>query len=247
MPIQKNVLAFCTLAVCLLLWSCTALPPPTVAEAGPGAGIQTPHTLAHTYAELQGSQGRVMRLDPAQSRIRIYVFRAGRSAGLGHNHVLSAPEFEGYAYVPDQSLAAARLDLLFRLDQLVFDVAAHRTEAGPAFAAVLSDAAIAATREHMLAAENMQAERYPLVRIHALGISGEAPRLSARLAIEMHGQTREQSVPLTVTGLPQALNVSGSLVLRQSDFGIQPYSVMGGLLAVQDEVRLEFSLVGAPL
>lgn len=247
MSIRKCVLAFCTLAACLLLWSCTALPPPAAAEAGSGTGIQPPHTLAHIYAQLQGSQGRVMRLDPAASRIRIYVFRGGRSAGLGHNHVLSAPQFEGYAYVPEQGLAEARLDLLFRLDQLVFDVAAHRLEAGPAFAAVLSDAAIAATREHMLADENMQAERYPLVHIHALGISGEAPRLSARLAITMHGQTRELNVPLSVTGLPQGLNVSGSFALRQSDFGIQPYSVMGGLLAVQDDVRLEFSLVGAPL
>jgi hypothetical protein len=35
-------------------------------------------------------------------------------------------------------------------------------------------------------------------------------------------------------------------VLRQSDFGIRPFSVMNGLLAVQDELRLEFTLVSKP-
>jgi polyisoprenoid-binding protein YceI len=138
----------------------------------------------------------------------------------------------------------ARFDLEFRLDQLVFDVPSHRAALGPAFAAVLSDAAIAATREHMLGPDNMQAERYPLVRIHSLQITGEAPKFAARVAVELHGQTREMQLPLTVTGLPQRVNASGALVLRQSDFGVQPYSVMNGLLAVQDDVVLEFNLAG---
>jgi hypothetical protein len=32
------------------------------------------------------------------------------------------------------------------------------------------------------------------------------------------------------------------MVLRQSDFGIKPYTVLGGLLAVDDEVVIEFHL-----
>ena len=185
-----------------------------------------------------------MRLQPEASAIRIYVFRGGRAVNLGHNHVLSVPEFEGFFYWPEQGAAAARFDLVFRLDQLVFDVPSHRAALGPAFAAVLSDAAIAATREHMLGPENMQAERYPLVRIRSLGITGETPKFAARIAIELHGQSREMQIPLTVTGLPQRINASGSLVLRQSDFGVQPFSVMGGMLAVQDDVVLEFNLTG---
>jgi hypothetical protein len=185
-----------------------------------------------------------MRLQPQASQVRIYVFRAGRYGRLGHNHVLSAPEFEGYFYWPTEGAAAARFDLVFRLDALVFDLPEQRAALGSAFASSISEAAIAATREHMLGLDNMQAERFPLVRIRSLEITGEAPKFAARVAIDMHGQTRELRVPLTVTGLPQTVNASGSLVLRQSDFGVQPYSVMGGLLAVQNEVVLEFTLVG---
>lgn len=200
--------------------------------------------LGAQYSALAANGGRVLALQPDASQLRIYVFRAGRAAQLGHNHVLTAPTFQGYVYWPAGANAPARLDLVFRLDQLVFDEPAQRAQLGPAFAAVLSDAAIAATRDHMLGPDNMQADRYPEVRIHSQSIHGEAPWFSARVAVTLHGQTRELQVPLHVTGLPQRVQASGSLVLRQSDFGVQPYSVMGGLLAVQDDVVVAFSLVG---
>jgi hypothetical protein len=240
------------LAVGTLLLGCSAMdasataPIPPLAEAPvaatPDAGDSS--ALSTQYAQLGTTGGRVMRLQPQASQIRIHVFRAGRYARLGHNHVLSAPEFEGYVYWPAEGAAAARFDLAFRLDQLVFDLPEQRAALGPAFASTLSEAAIAATRTHMLGPDNMQAEQYPLVRIRSLDIAGEAPKLAARVAVDMHGQTRELQVPLNVTGLPQTVNASGALVLRQSDFGVQPYSVMGGLLAVQDDVVLEFTLVG---
>lgn len=238
MTLKKFALVCVCLIACSLQWSCTSVTPSAPANA------QQPPTLAAQYAQLSASGGRVMRLQPEASQIRIHVFRAGRSANLGHNHVLSAPQFEGYFYQPEQGFAGAHFELVFRLDQLVFDVPSHRAALGPAFAAVLSDAAIAATREHMLGPDNMQADRFPLVRMRSLEISGEAPKFSALVAIDMHGQTRELRLPLTVSGLPQRVSASGSLVLRQSDFGVRPYSVLGGLLAVQDDVVLEFSLLG---
>lgn len=54
----------------------------------------------------------------------------------------------------------------------------------------------------------------------------------------------EMRTALTVKGLPDHLTVDGALVLRQSDFGVKPLSVLGGLLAVQDEVIVEFKLSG---
>jgi lytic murein transglycosylase len=210
---------------------------PTQSKAG---------SLEQTYAQLRATPGRVMRLQPEASQIRIQVFRAGRYANLGHNHVLTAPVFTGFFFWPEQGLAAARCDLEFRLDQLVFDLPAQRAALGPDFASVLSDAAIAATREHMLGPENMQADQFPLVRIQCLDISAQANQFVARIGIEIHGQTRTQQVPLTVTGLPQHLDARASVRLRQSDFGVRPYAVMGGLLAVQDELLVDFQLQGQP-
>ena len=270
MQLSKYTARIACVLACSLLVACALAPAvpgsaakpaqaansPEAAKAASGAqaeagaiqsiapAVADAQSLRAQYAALLAGGGRVMQLQPAASSVRILVFRAGRSANLGHNHVLSAPEFDGFFYLPDSGLAQSQFELRIRLDQLVFDVPAHRAALGPAFAAPLSDAAIAATRQNMLGPGNMQAERYPEVRIRSVAISGEAPTLSARLAVDMHGQSRELDVPLRVTGLPERLQVSGVLVLRQSDFGVQPFSVLGGLLAVQDAVQVEFTLIG---
>ena len=99
------------------------------------------------------------------------------------------------------------------------------------------------TRDHMLGEDNLEADKYPYVRVRSLAIAGESPRFAARIEVELHGQKREQWVPLQVEGLPGALTVKGAFVLRQTDFGAKPYDVLG-LIAVKDEVTIEFSLVG---
>jgi hypothetical protein len=201
-------------------------------------------SLPAIYAKLGQGSGKVFALEPATSSVRIYVFRDGRAARLGHNHVLSAPHFTGFFLLPTTGTADARFDLEFRLDELEIDNPDHRAGLGTAFASVLTSDAIAGTREHMLGDSNMQADRFPRVRIHCLRITGESPRYAAQVAVEMHGVTRDQWIPLTVTGLPERLTVSGAFVLRQTDFGIHPYSVVGGLLAVKDEVVIDFALTG---
>jgi len=224
----------------LLLAGCAGVPP----TATMGVPAAPASELAATYAVLQASGGRVLALDPARSDVRIYAFRAGRAAAMGHNHVLTAPQFEGYFHRAAGGPAASRFDLAFRLDQLELDPAPLRAALGGAFASAIAPDAIAATREHMLGVDNFQAQQFPWVRIRSLQIAGEAPKFAAQVAVELHGQTRELWVPLTVAGWPEHLQVTGSMVLRQSDFGVRAYSVLGGLLAVQDAVVVDFTLQG---
>lgn len=208
------------------------------AATGEGADLQA------IYSDMGRAGGRVFSLVPEDSLVRIYAFRAGRAARLGHNHVLSAPRFTGFFYLPASGAANGRFDLAFRLDQLEIDNPAYRSELGTAFSSVLSPEAIESTREHLLGANDLQADRFPFVHIRSLQISGEAPKFAAETQVEMHGQEREIWIPLNVVGLPDRLSVSGSFVLRQTDFGVQPYSLLLGLLSVQDEVVLDFELTG---
>ncbi len=226
-----------TLAIVFSFLGCATAPEAPTGQYG------QPTDLAAAYAALGQGGGKVFTLDPAQSSVRIYVFRSGQAARLGHNHVLSAPRFSGFAYLPDGRASEARFDLEFRLDQLAVEQSAAGL--GDAFASSLSPEAIAGLREHMLGDDNLQADRFPFVRVHSLRIAGEAPKLAAQVQIEMHGQKRELWIPLDVRGLPDHLVVAGSFVLRQTDFGARPYAALGGLLAVQDEVVIEFRLRGA--
>lgn len=242
MKLKRIAMGLMYVASVFTLLSCTAVPP--------GERVPPPMDSASwrsTYAKLAEQGGRVVTFDPHASTVRIYVFRSGAAARLGHNHVLSAPQFAGLLYLPAGEIAKARFDMEFRLDQLAIDRPEHRSALGSAFSSVLSADQIQGTREHMLGNNSMQADRYPLVRIHSLHISGESPKIAAQVRVEIHGQTRDTWVPLTVETLPDHLSVSGALVIKQTDYGIQPYSILGGLLAVKDEILVEFKLLAPTL
>ena len=226
-----------------LLLGCAATAPPAQPQAALEATQAASPAWQATYAELARGGGKVYRLEPENSTVRIYVFRGGRAAKVGHNHVLSAPKFAGFVYLPSAGFANTRFDLEFRLDELEFDNPETRASLGSAYASALSNDDIRGARDHMLGDENLQAKRFPFVRVHGVGVIGEAPKLAANVQVELHGQMRPMWLPLTVEGLSDRITISGSFVLRQSDFGVSPYSVLG-LLAVQDEVVIEFRLLG---
>jgi len=67
---------------------------------------------------------------------------------------------------------------------------------------------------------------------------GEGPRRAVEAEISLHGVTRRQWFVVDVDGR----HARGEVVIRQSDFGIQPFAVLGGLLAVQDALVVQFEL-----
>lgn len=223
----------------LLLGACAA--PPKEQE-------QTLATTAWAddFADLrQADAGQaLLRIDAAASTLSIHVFRAGRAARLGHNHVLNAPKLTGFVKLPagDTDLGAAGFELSLRLDELQLDSSAARVALGAGWASALSPEMVAATRANMLGEAGLQAANYPLVRIRSLRIAGAAPKLAALIEIELHGQRRQQWIALHANVDNEQVRARGALVLRQSDYGLTPFSVAGGLLAVQDELLIEFDL-----
>jgi polyisoprenoid-binding protein YceI len=231
------------LSIALAACASTPVSPTEPAKADASQGLSATD-LVQTYESLRIAGGRFFALNPKTSTVRLYAFRGGKAAKFGHNHVLSAPEFQGFFNLAPEGTAASRFDLVFHLDQLVFDDPQHRAALGPAFASVISAEDTASTRNNMLGDNNFQASRFPLLRVRSLQIVGESPKFAAKVSVELHGQAREMWLPLTVTGLPERLTVQGALVLKQTDFGVKPFSVFGGMLAMQDEVVVEFTLSG---
>ncbi|CAN5285877.1 hypothetical protein BH11PSE10_BH11PSE10_04350 [soil metagenome] len=230
------------------------LPLPLLLSAALLAGCaQTPQRLAvvddrAALAEIAPDEaGQRYQIDSAESSLRIHVFRAGRAVNLGHNHVLTVPSLSGLLLLPVAGKAeGARFALSFRLDALALDAPDLRAALGPAWASLMSPEAIAATRVNMLGEGNLQADRFPEVHIRSRQFGGEWPKLVAEVEIELHGQRRRQWLPLQAELSAGHLKASGALVLRQSDFGIAPFSVLGGLLAVRDELLIEFDLLARP-
>jgi isopentenyl diphosphate isomerase/L-lactate dehydrogenase-like FMN-dependent dehydrogenase len=159
------------------------------------------------------------------------VRRGGPLARLGHDHVVASHTVSGFA-----APAAGRADILFRADALIVDEPALRREAG--LDTEPSPEAIAGTRTNMLD-RVLEAARFPVISVHAQ--QGGNGKLGA--AITLHGVTRSLELPGSVEVGPAQVVASGSLHLRQTDFGIRPMSVAGGLLSVQDEIEVRYRIV----
>lgn len=170
---------------------------------------------------------------PASHEVRVLVYRGGSAARLGHNHVMRAGDLR-------VDWPAAGPVLRFRLDALQVDPPALRAGLGPAFASDVDDAARAGTRANLLKA--LEADVYPEVTVRTLQQQGEGPRRAVEVEIQLHGVVRRQWLVARIDGL----RAQGEVVLRQSDFGIQPFTVLGGLLAVQDALVVQFDLLSPP-
>lgn len=216
---------------------CSSNPP---ASPSPSMAVPVPAD----YAALATEAGaKVFTIDPAASHLLIFAFRGGRAAFAGHDHVLTSHDFIGHVYLPGK-VSDARFDLEFPLAQLTVDDPTLRAQTGGVFAEKLDADAIAGTRSHMLGPDNLDAAHFPALQVHSERIVGDLPRLVATVLVTLHGQTRPMLVPIEATVVGDQLHARGSLAIRQTDFGVHPYSILGGLLAVQDEISIEFDLTG---
>lgn len=216
------------LLACAVLASCTPLPPaPPSALAVPAA----PAAMPAPAWQRQGVQ--LLHIAPAESLLTITVRRGGALARLGHDHVIASRSLQGVV-----APALGRAQFQFRLDQMSVDEESLRQAAG--LTTTPSAEAIAGTRHNMLV-RVLEAERYPWVSIDARR-AGKQDVFEAD--ITLHGVTRTVQVPVRIEQAADGrrLQASGSLLLKQSDFGIVPFAVLGGAMAVQDQMELAFRI-----
>ena len=218
------------LAACALLAAgCAQLPPSAPPEpTRPSA----PDLDAAYYRDAARRGVRVYRVEPGDSLVVVRVYRGGRLAKLGHDHVVSSREARGFIDA-DQG----RGDLYLAVETLAVDDPAQRAAAG--FDSTPSESDIAGTRSNMLE-KVLEAERFPFVvlRVHALAQNALEAELS------LHGVTRPLRIPVRIDSGAERIEVTGSFAINQTEFGIEPFSVLGGALTVQDRVDFSFAVRG---
>ena len=216
------------LILACLLAACAA-PPLVPPAAPPETGVDAQQAY---YRRAEALGQKIWRIDAQHSLISITVRRSGKLARLGHDHVVASRNVQGFI-----APQAQRADFHFRPDQLSVDEAALRAEAG--FDTQPSADAIEGTRRNMLT-RVLEAQRFPLVLVHVTQAAPDAP---FKAAITLHGVTRTVDVAAQTEAHGDGISVSGTLTLNQSDFGIVPFSVLGGAIAVQDRLDIQFRIM----
>jgi hypothetical protein len=214
----------------LLLVGCQSLPP-----APDGVSRATATDASAT----PWPSGTRFVVDRDRSRLRLIVRAEGPMARLGHPHVVGGSVIEG-----EIVLAEPFRDSALRLSVDVGALAVDRPEwrAAEGFKPAVDAEAIEGTRRNMLSPALLDAEAHPEIRIESIAITGPRWQPDIRARVSLAGETRALTVPVTLDIQEASLTAAGRFVLRQTDFGLTPYSAAGGALRVSDEVLVRFSI-----
>jgi len=189
--------------------------------------------LAITGASSPTAAPRSFEIDPAHSSLQIDVGRAGFLKGFGHDHLIAAKELSGRVLLDGESLERSSMTLRVAAASLqVADVE-------------ISDKDRAEVQSTMVGSKVLDAARFPeieftstQVRQAKTGPSGWEILLAGKL--HLHGAEREVSFPVGLKLAGADLEARGEVSLLQTDYGITPVKAGGGLVKVNDSVRIRF-------
>lgn len=181
-------------------------------------------------------------VDAAQSVVTVRVYRAGPLARLGHNHVITSTIEAGHAWTNGE-LSGSGFEVRVPVAGLVVDDPAVRAAAGPDFAGEVPEEAREGTRRNLLRPEVLDAQRYAEIVVQAGTFEGTWQQPMARATVVLKDHAGVVEVPLEIERAPGTLRARGDFRIRQTDFGMTPFSVAGGAIQVADEVEVAFDVV----
>lgn len=157
-----------------------------------------------------------------QSTITIHVHKSGLFSVAGHNHTVVAPVSK--ASIDPQGMTAEIVVVAKELKVTDTDV---------------SDKDRAQIQAEMLGPKVLNAEKFPQIRFKSLEIKpAGAGHLRVTGMLDLHGVSKQ--ITLEITGGGD--HYQGKTKLKQSDFGIEPFSAGGGTVKVKDELDLDFDI-----
>jgi hypothetical protein len=186
----------------------------------------------------------VFQLIPEKSQIDIVVRREGPLARFGHDHAISAQKAAGFILPGEKPGEPTLAELRFRMDELVIDTAElrdrYQLDTNP------DSADIEATRENLLD-KVFEADRWPFISIKMSDFRLEDETYSALVETLVKGTVSRKRQAFQLLRNDNEVMARGSLTIRQSELGIEPFSILGGGLRVADPMEIHFILLGNPL
>src|SRR5262245_41857479 len=183
----------------------------------------------------------VYEVDSQSSSAHILVYRGGKLARIGHDHVVSVVGLTGHIWI-DPTIERSGFELSFPVARLLVDDPDARRAFGPDFREAVPDIDRAGTRRNMLRSAVLDSVHYPVVTLRSLAVAGplQAPQVSVRITIK--DGARDITVVPQIQLNGARMTASGELDIYQSDFGIRPFNVLLATLEVEDRLRVRFSV-----
>ena len=183
-------------------------------------------------------------LNAGHTDIRFLVYKQGALQVFGYNHVISASNTRGTVIYDTIDHRKSFFSLDIPVTGLLVDRPEDRQRTGAPFSGEIDTDAAQATRANLFGEKILHAQAYPYIRV-----SGRIATLDRReriavvhIRITIKGYDHDYQVPVQLQLSGEALIAHGSFTVRQSDFAIEPLALLGGLLAVRDDVDVVFHI-----
>jgi polyisoprenoid-binding protein YceI len=184
-------------------------------------------TVAATAGFGQEKAAQERAIDTERSTITIHVAKAGLLAAAAHNHTVSAQISSG------SILESGASHIEFRVETAKMTV-----QPDPKI-----DAKDQATIQTHMEEMTLETKNFPEITFrssHVQKLSEGQWKVDGDLSL--HGVTKAVSLTVKQTGESWATHA----VLKQTDFGIKPISIAGGVIKVKDEVEIDFQIFARP-
>lgn len=173
-------------------------------------------------------------LDASDGELLVHTGVAGRAARMGHRLTIAVTRWQAtVSWDGDEPVAAEVVAEVDSIEVLRGEGGIKRLS-GPEKVVVKSNAL-----------KSLSASRFPEIRFTADKIeqTGDGYRLCGKFRVR--DKSRDHVIELRTEDLGDTWRMSFEFQVRQTDYGIKPYSILLGSVRIADEVAVSFNAVRA--
>lgn len=175
------------------------------------------------------------RLIADQSSFTVQAFAEGLFSAFGHDPVIAIRDFEGTLEFVPGTFEAASLEVSINAKALAVSENVKEKDR--------------VEIERTMRDEVLEVEKFPEIVFKSTNISASGVaegRYRSRIIgdLTLHGVTQKNLwITSEVTVKDNSLQAGGEFSLKQTDFGIKPFSAAGGTIKLKNELKFSFNIV----
>jgi len=231
-------LAAGVVSLLLLLAACT----PGIEKHYPPESAKPDNFPADLYTAARAHGQPVYRIDSTGSLVTIHVYPDGKLARHGHEHIVASHDIQGFLLWPGD-WTQRRADIYMPLETLTVDEPELRREYGLKKQPGEKD--IQGTRNNMLN-KTLQLGKNHFVSVHIAQTGNSSSSTPVEAIFTLNAVSVHRTIDTKVEAGEGRLIFSGDFSISQSEFGLRPFSVLGGLLQVKDKIDIYFRIAARP-
>jgi polyisoprenoid-binding protein YceI len=179
-------------------------------------------------------------VDSSTGYFRVIILKEGLLSSLGHDHVLDARDARGTV-----AIAGSTGSVHLEINAAGVEIDQPSSDAEEGFDKSPSESDRAKIRANMRGKKGLDVLSFPFIKFDSTSVEkveSVKDHWMVSGTFSLHGSTGTLDFPVVLAERPGGCWVSGYVRIHPSEYGIKPFSVMGGMIRVQDEALVKFNL-----